>query len=50
MLKGLREWVLGVEEYGLPKLRKVKGYHDELLKGDRKGQRSVRFNRQRRVI
>lgn len=36
-------WIESVEEDGLQEVRKLKGYHDEPLKGDRKGQRSVRL-------
>ena len=43
-------WLKSVESLGLPELRKSKGYHDEPLKGDRKGQRSVRLNRAYRLI
>jgi len=35
---------------GLEEVRKLSGYHDEPLKGERKGQRSVRLNRAYRVI
>jgi len=45
VIKALQEWVLGVEEYGIRELRKIKGYHDEPLKGERFDQRSVRLNR-----
>lgn len=30
--------------------RKIKGYHDEALQGDRWGQRSIRLNRSYRAI
>ncbi len=43
-------WVRSVELDGIDKNRKIAGYHDEPLKGDRKGQRSVRLNRAYRVI
>ncbi|MDF1760228.1 MAG: type II toxin-antitoxin system mRNA interferase toxin, RelE/StbE family [Coxiellaceae bacterium] len=43
-------WVETVEEIGLREVRKLKGYHDEPLKGKRKGQRSVRMNKAYRVI
>lgn len=43
-------WVQTVEMEGLRKSRTFPGYHDEPLKGDRKGQRSVRLNRAYRVI
>jgi proteic killer suppression protein len=31
-------------------VRKIKGYHDEPLKGNRAGQRSIRLNRAYRAI
>lgn len=37
-------------EEGIEEIRKISGYHDEPLKGKRKGQRSVRLNRAYRVI
>lgn len=43
-------WVRSVELEGIRKVRKLSGYHDEPLKGDRKGQRSVRLNKSYRVI
>lgn len=43
-------WVESIELSGIADIRKLKGYHDEPLKGDRKGQRSVRLNRSYRVI
>lgn len=46
----LLAWALDVETNGLEQARKVPGYHDEPLKGDRAGQRSVRLNRQWRAI
>ncbi len=38
-------WAETVEGVGIWEARKLPGYHDEPLKGDRKGQRSVRLNR-----
>jgi proteic killer suppression protein len=35
---------------GLSEVRKIPGYHDEPLKGDRKGQRSIRLNIAYRAI
>ena len=49
MLEAFVVWIDLVEEFGLPKVRQAKGYHDEPLKGHRKGQRSVRLNRSYRV-
>lgn len=43
-------WVKSVELDGIRKIRKIVGYHDEPLKGERKGQRSVRLSRSYRVI
>ncbi|OGQ35441.1 MAG: hypothetical protein A3F16_03750 [Deltaproteobacteria bacterium RIFCSPHIGHO2_12_FULL_43_9] len=43
-------WVLAVEEVGLHEVKKRTGYHDECLRGNRKGQRSVRLNRAYRII
>lgn len=43
-------WVKTVEIDGIRKTRSLSGYHDEPLKGDRKGQRSARLNRSYRVI
>ena len=43
-------WVQSVEIDGIFKTRKIIGYHDEPLKGVRKGQRSVRLNKAYRVI
>lgn len=43
-------WIRTVEEFGLVEARKVKGYHDEPLKGIRDGQRSVRLGIKWRAI
>lgn len=48
--KKLFTWVAAVEERGLNEVRKTLGYHDEPLKGDRQGQRSIRLNKQWRAI
>lgn len=48
--KKLFTWVVAVEERGLNEVRKIPGYHDEPLKGDRQGQRSIRLNKQWRAI
>lgn len=46
----LQTWVDDVEARGLAEVRKVPGYHDEPLHGDRRGQRSIRLNKQWRAI
>lgn len=46
----VRFWAASVEELGIHEVRKLAGYHDEPLRGDRKGQRSIRLNRAYRLI
>ena len=48
--EALLAWVSSVETQGLQETRKRPGYHDEPLKGERKGQRSVRLNKAYRAI
>ena len=48
--KKLFIWVAAVEERGLEEVRKIPGFHDEPLLGERKGQRSIRLNKQWRAI
>jgi proteic killer suppression protein len=48
--EALLAWIDQVQTQGLQETRKIPGYHDEPLKGDRKGQRSVRLNRAYRAI
>jgi len=43
-------WIFLVETNGLTEVMKSPGYHDEPLRGERKGQRSVRMNRAYRLI
>ena len=45
-----RLWVALVEESGIREVRKCKGFHDEPLKGRRRGQRSVRLNKAYRAM
>lgn len=46
----LRLWVETVNCDGINEVRKISGYHDEPLTGDRKGQRSIRLNKAYRAI
>ena len=41
----LQAWIEAVGYGGLTEVRKIPGYHDEPLKGERIGQRSIRLNR-----
>jgi proteic killer suppression protein len=50
ILKKLESWIDAVSHDGLLAVRKIKGYHDESLKGRRAGQRSIRLNRAYRAI
>ena len=44
------DWIESVEEYGIRYMRQFPGFHDEPLKGSRKGQRSIRLSRGYRLI
>jgi toxin HigB-1 len=46
----LASWIEDVGHRGLAEVRKISGYHDEPLKGKRKGQRSIRLNKAYRAI
>lgn len=43
-------WCDLISDIGLNESRKYKGFHDEPLKGERKGQRSVRLSKAYRAI
>ncbi|MCB9027062.1 MAG: hypothetical protein H6625_12130 [Bdellovibrionaceae bacterium] len=43
-------WCDLLQQFGLRESRKYKGFHDEPLKGLRKGQRSVRLSKSYRVV
>lgn len=45
-----QRWVKDVEKEGIDEIMKIPGFHDEPLKGNRKGQRSVRLNKSYRAI
>lgn len=45
-----RAWLVAVSKIGVEETRKNPGWHDELLIGKRKGQRSIRLNKQWRAI
>jgi proteic killer suppression protein len=50
IVRKLLAWVDDVENVGLNEARKIPGYHDEALKGNRAGQRSIRLNKAYRAI
>ncbi len=43
-------WVMAVRLAGVRAVRQQPGFHDEPLKGERQGQRSIRLNAQVRAI
>ena len=46
----LISWINAVGHDGLSQVRKISGYHDEPLHGNRKGQRSIRLSKSYRAI
>ncbi len=50
ILQKFRFWVDLVTNNGIIETRKIAGFHDEPLHGDRKGQRSIRLNKAYRAI
>lgn len=46
----LYTWVDLVTHEGMPEVRKISGFHDEPLHGNRAGQRSIRLNKSYRAI
>ena len=46
----LQSWIDDISQRGLKEVRKIPGYHDEPLKGKRKGQRSIRISKGYRAI
>jgi toxin HigB-1 len=46
----LDAWIRAVQLQGLHEVRKIPGFHDEPLKGDRAGQRSIRLSVHYRAI
>jgi proteic killer suppression protein len=50
IVNNLMIWVAAVEHDGLDQVRKIRGYHDEPLRGDRAGQRSIRLSRAYRAV
>ncbi len=45
-----QKWVDDIEKYGLEEVRKVRGWHDHVLKGNRAGQRAISLNKQWRAV
>ncbi len=45
-----QKWVDDIEKYGLEEVRKVRGWHDHALKGNRAGQRAIYLDKQWRAV
>ena len=45
-----QKWVDDIEKYGLEEVRRVRGWHDHSLKGDRAGQRAIYLNKKWRAV
>lgn len=50
ILRKFRKWVGDIEKYGLEEVRKIRGWSDHSLQGDRLGQRAISLNIQWRAI
>lgn len=46
----LKSWAHAVTCYGLTEVRRLRGFKDEALKGQRKGQRSIRLSKSYHAI
>ncbi len=49
-LRNIQRWAMQVEMLGINEVRKTPGYHDEPLKGKRKGQKSIRLSKAYRAF
>ena len=51
IVRNLQRWALQVEMLGLDEVKKIPGYHDEPLRGNkRKDQRSIRLSKSYRAF
>lgn len=50
IVEKLNAWAYAVERVGLDEIRKIRGYYDHALAGNRAGQRSISLNKQWRAI
>jgi len=50
IVRNLMAWVGAVQLEGLEEVRKLPGYHDEPLRGEWEGHRSIRLSRSYRAI
>lgn len=50
VVRKLLKWVSDIEIFGLEEVKKIPGYHDEPLRGNRLGQRSIRLSKAYRAF
>jgi proteic killer suppression protein len=50
IVRRLNKWARDVERLSVTEIRKIPGYHDEPLHGQRRGQRSIRLTKGYRAI
>jgi len=50
IIRKLQKWAEDVEQFGIEEIRIIPGYHDELLKWGRSGQRSIRLSKAYRAF
>jgi len=50
IVRKLQKWIIDVEIFGIEEIRGVPGYHDEPLRGNRVGQRSIRLSKAYRAF
>jgi len=50
IVRKLQKWAEDVEKFGIEEIRVIPGYHDEPLKGERSGQRSIRLSKAYRAF
>ena len=50
IVRKLNKWARDVEKFGIEEIRKIPGYHDEPLHGQRREQRSIRLSKGYRAI
>ena len=46
----LNSWIEAIVHEGMREVRRISSYHDELLSGNRQGQRSIRLTKSYRAI
>ena len=50
IVRKLNKWARDVEKFGIVEVRRIPGFHDEPLQGQRHAQRSIRLSKGYRAI